>query len=58
MTTTTAEKLRVYIMSDPTRKDVIEHEQWLDIERNADELRMLALEFNLGIGRFREKGGR
>lgn len=52
---TTAEKLRVYILSDPKRKANIEQEEWLDVERDAEAVRLLCLQFKLGTGPFKEQ---
>jgi len=41
-------------MSDSTRKAIIEYEEWLEVERNADAVRLLALQFKLGTGPFKE----
>lgn len=51
--TLAASKLRAYIMSDPKRREIIEHEEWLEVERNADAVRLLCLQFKLGIGPFK-----
>lgn len=54
-TNTTASKLRVYIMSDPRRREIIEQEEWLEVERNAEAVRLLCLQFKLKTGPFKEQ---
>jgi hypothetical protein len=36
--------------------EILYREPWLEVERNAHEVKLLRLEYKLGIGAFRPKG--
>lgn len=49
----TAKKIRAYVVDGLSK-----HEEWLEVEATADAVRVLALQFKLGVGPFRGKGPR
>lgn len=51
----TPDPLHDYMMSDPTLAAILYREEWLEVERNAREAKLLTLQLRLRTGPFKEK---